>query len=186
MDIEDAGVSLPADAVSVDLVEVRADLLYPRRGVGVLVVRELEFLHPVTTLYTFSEGADEFWRSTGWPLSPSGGTTTTSAPAVWGTDSVKGVELEECPALTALLIPAAAKLFSYALRSLMHSLKIRGGRSQALFAAGSTFRTVIGAARNCIAVLWKMVGLVDRDAALVLCRVSGMGEPVSLSAASLL
>lgn len=66
VDLEDAGVSLPADAVSVDFLEVRADLLYPRRGVGTRVVRELEFLHPVSTLYAFSEDADEFWRSTGW------------------------------------------------------------------------------------------------------------------------
>lgn len=70
VDIEDAGVSLPTDAISVDLIEVRADLRYPRRGVGTRVVRELEFLHPVSTLYAFSEGADEFWRSAGWEFMP--------------------------------------------------------------------------------------------------------------------
>jgi hypothetical protein len=69
-DMEDAGVSLPADAVSVDFIEVRADLCHPRRGIGTRVVRELELLHPVNTLYAFSEGADKFWRSTGWEFIP--------------------------------------------------------------------------------------------------------------------
>lgn len=70
VDVEDAGVSLPADALSVDRIEVREDLRYPRRGIGTYVVRELEFLYPASTLYAFSEDADEFWRSTGWEFVP--------------------------------------------------------------------------------------------------------------------
>lgn len=70
VDIDDAGVSLPADALSVDFIEVRADLLHPRRGVGTRVVRELESMHPISTLYAFSEGADKFWRATGWEFIP--------------------------------------------------------------------------------------------------------------------
>lgn len=70
VDVEDAGVSLPSDAVAVDRIEVRTDLIYPRRGIGTRVVRKLELLHPVRTLYAFSEGADDFWRSTGWKFMP--------------------------------------------------------------------------------------------------------------------
>jgi hypothetical protein len=70
VDLEDAGVALPADAVSVERLEVRADLLHPRRGVGTRVIRELEFLHPVGTLFAFSEDADDFWHSTGWKFMP--------------------------------------------------------------------------------------------------------------------
>jgi hypothetical protein len=69
-DFEDAGVSLPSDAISVDFMEVRADLHSPRQGFGTRVVRELERLHLTSTLYAFSEGADEFWGSTGWEFMP--------------------------------------------------------------------------------------------------------------------
>ncbi|MFS0713430.1 hypothetical protein ABC195_06070 [Microbacterium sp. 2P01SA-2] len=69
-DLDGAGVEFPFDAIAVDFLEVRTDLLYPRRGIGTQVVRALEQLHPAITLYAFSEQADEFWRSTGWTFMP--------------------------------------------------------------------------------------------------------------------
>jgi len=69
-DLEDAGVELPRDAIAVDFIEVRADLLHPRRGVGTQVIRRLEQLYPDHTLYAFSEKADDFWFSTGWSFTP--------------------------------------------------------------------------------------------------------------------
>lgn len=70
VDLEDAGVAIPTDAIAVDLIEVRADLLHPRRGIGTCVVRALERIHPGSTLYAFSEDADLFWRSTAWTFAP--------------------------------------------------------------------------------------------------------------------
>jgi hypothetical protein len=69
-DLEGAGVSLPSRAVAVDFIEVREDLYHPRRGVGTQVVRLIEAICPDETLFAFSEGADDFWRSTGWELIP--------------------------------------------------------------------------------------------------------------------
>lgn len=80
-DLESAGVALPLEAVAVERVEVRLDLLHPRRGMGTHVVRQLEQLHPDHTLYAFSEGADDFWRSTGWSFTPRrDGRTSTTRP----------------------------------------------------------------------------------------------------------
>lgn len=69
-DLEGAGILLPTSAVAVDRIEVREDLLYPRRGIGAQVVWILESLHWEETLYAFSEYADDFWRSTGWKFAP--------------------------------------------------------------------------------------------------------------------
>lgn len=69
-DLEGAGVSLPPRAVAVDFLEVREDLHHPRRGIGTQVVRLIETICPDETLFAFSEGADEFWGSTGWELVP--------------------------------------------------------------------------------------------------------------------
>jgi len=70
VDTDDAGVAFPDDAIAVDFLEVRADLIRPRQGIGTSVVRSIEQMHPEHTLYAFSEEADEFWRSTGWTFVP--------------------------------------------------------------------------------------------------------------------
>ncbi|WP_311257179.1 hypothetical protein [Microbacterium sp. WCS2018Hpa-9] len=65
-DPEGAGVSLPLSAVAIDFIEVHAEWRWPRRGVGMHVVRLVEDLFPSRTLYAFSEEADSFWAATGW------------------------------------------------------------------------------------------------------------------------
>ncbi|MFJ6534572.1 hypothetical protein [Microbacterium sp. NPDC091662] len=64
------GISLPPRAVAVDFIEVREDLYHPRQGVGTRVVRLIEAIYPDVTLFAFSEGADQFWGSTGWEFIP--------------------------------------------------------------------------------------------------------------------
>lgn len=53
-----------------DLLEVRADLRYPSRGIGTQVVRIVEDLFPDRVIFAFSEDADRFWASTGWEHVP--------------------------------------------------------------------------------------------------------------------
>lgn len=79
-DLEGAGISLPSSAIAVDRIEVRTDLLHPRRGIGTRVIRMLEALHSDETLYAFSEGADDFWRSTGWEFAPRADGSTSYRP----------------------------------------------------------------------------------------------------------